>query len=916
MAIVTETWLTSHKSTITAELKSVGYDIKHSFRDDKRGGGVGIIHKANINFSPAKPHNFISFECVSSTMPRKYLGGLNVIAIYRHGAISNAQFLTEFYNFVESTQQSFNNFIVCGDFNLHFNDFLNSDIIEFNKILSSFSLTQHIKGPTHKLGNTLDFVISNPDVKVSNVNIDLQTLSDHALISFKVHTEAAITKTKLIQVRKCDNVDTFTDDLSNKVNELISIAPSHNFHEAITIYRDMCANLVDHHAPVREISIAINSQPKWMDSEFKDARRKRRSLYKKQAKSQKPQDKLDYQNCKKLVHELSVSKRKLYYSKSIADCGNSQKELSNVCNSLLDREKSSTLPQLANISPKELANRFNTFFIGKITKIRSSFNNDPFTRDADTEYHGPKLCEFQPTTDEELKKVITSKPIKASKNDHIPRFLLIPCLDVVTPLFTHLINLSLSTGCIEGLKDSIVTPLLKKQGLDSEDLSNYRPVCDIKFLHKLIEKTVLPQLNNHMTDNNLHTHCQSGYKRYHSCETLLLRVINDVLVSMDNGRCTVLLLLDLSAAFDTVDHVVLLNILYHEIGIRGIVMEWFQSYLLGRRQCTIVNGNMSDFAETCHGVPQGSVLGPVLFNIYVRSFIKAIQQAGFSIQGYADDHQIAESFRIEFQFNSLRCSIPNCLQLVSFWMSKYFLKLNATKSQVIVFHPQNQSVVIDHVIMNDNSFIKLSDVVNNLGCKMDSYLTFSHQISSTVSQGYQTIRDIGKIKKYLSKNDVQTLITQLVISRIDLYNSLLFGISSQELYRLQKLQNACTRLIYGLCKSAHVSDLFQELHWLPVRSRIIFKIVCFVYKCLHNIAPSYLSSLLEIDRNTDCTLIVPRRFHKCGDRAFSSCGPALWNACPLEVRQCTTFDNFKRQLKHHLFSNFNNYIQALHRYRC
>ena len=183
-------------------------------------------------------------------------------------------------------------------------------------------------------------------------------------------------------------------------------------------------------------------------------------------------------------------------------------------------------------------------------------------------------------------------------------------------------------------------------------------------------------------------------------------------------------------------------------------------------------------------------------------------------------------------------------------------------------------------------------------------------------QGYHIIRDIGKIKNYLSKNDLKTLINSFVISRLDMGNSLLFGIPAYELNRLQKLQNSCARLIYGLKRSANVSNLFLELHWLPIRARIIFKIVCFVYKCLHSMAPVYLSSLLEIKNDTNLTLVKPRSTRIYGDRAFSSCGPALWNALPLTVRQIPTLDNFKRHVKHHLFSNFNNYIQVLHQYRC
>ena len=155
-----------------------------------------------------------------------------------------------------------------------------------------------------------------------------------------------------------------------------------------------------------------------------------------------------------------------------------------------------------------------------------------------------------------------------------------------------------------------------------------------------------------------------------------------------------------------------------------------------------------------------------------------------------------------------------------------------------------------------------------------------------------------------------------MILRIDMGNSLLYGITGYELNRLQKLQNSCARLIYGLRRSANVSNMLHELHWLPIRARIVFKVTCFVYKCIHGMAPVYLSSLLEYKNHSNLTLARARCLTTYGDRAFSSCGPALWNALPLSVRQCQSLDLFKRQLKTHLFSNYNNYIQVLHQYRC
>ena len=467
------------------------------------------------------------------------------------------------------------------------------------------------------------------------------------------------------------------------------------------------------------------------------------------------------------------------------------------------------------------------------------------------------------------------------------------------------------------MKESVIIPILKKTGLDLDDLSNYRPVCGGLYIDKLIQKSVLVQLNDHMDSNDLHIIYQSGYKRHHGCETVLLSIVDDILLNLDNGSCCILLLLDLSAAFDTVDLDILLDILSNELGLGGTVLEWFKSFLYGRTQATSIKGCNSEFINVGCGVPQGSVLGPVLFNIYIRNFIKLLRDAGFVVHGYADDHQVTSAFRIEFQYHALGYALPRCLGIISQFMSSHFLKLNAGKSKLLVFSPHNlrDKVYINDVYLGSNLFLPVSFEAMNLGARLDSQLNFSPHISMLLSQSYKQVANIAKIRRYLTNDDVKSLVYALIMCRIDQNNSIMYGICESEIARLQRLQNSCARLIYGKKKFEHVSGLFAELHWLPIKRRIIFKALLFVFKIFIGIAPLYLITCVTITSPENRILHVPKTLTSYGDRAFSNFSPRLWNALPDFIRKANTISYFKSHLKHHLFANYDNYVRNVNRYR-
>ena len=219
-----------------------------------------------------------------------------------------------------------------------------------------------------------------------------------------------------------------------------------------------------------------------------------------------------------------------------------------------------------------------------------------------------------------IRELIIKSPTKSCTLDPIPTSLTKQCLNDFVSLITVIVNASLSAGKVpQQFKQALVTPLLKKSELDSNDMKNFRLVSNLPFISKIQEKVVLTQLKNHLSSNDLLEICQSAYRKDHSTETAVLSVFDGLLFSVDERLVSLLALLDLSATFDTLDHTILLQRLEMTDGVRGIVLDWFASYLSERFQSVIADGVVSASRPLVYGVPQGSVLGPVFFTLCTHS---------------------------------------------------------------------------------------------------------------------------------------------------------------------------------------------------------------------------------------------------------------------------------------------------------
>jgi hypothetical protein len=679
--------------------------------------------------------------------------------------------------------------------------------------------------------------------------------------------------------------------------------------ENVTNYQRTLTGILDTIAPLRSRTVRIRVNADWYNDEIRAEKQRRRQAERRWRKSKLPADRELFKVAKNRTQSMIDEAKSLHFREKVSACSDDPKQLFRVVDTLLGNSTESPLP--VHDSRVELSNRFSDFFVEKIATIQSaipSVDNPPRPQ---APLPQSQLATFQPLDVADTCALISGAAPKSCELDPLPSPL-VKDLPSLRPIITRIINQSLATGVFPmEYKSAVVRPLLKKPSLDRDSLKNYRPVSNLSFVSKLIERAVASQLASHLRNNDLMEPRQSAYRPGHSTETALLCIHNEIVCAIGEGKAVLLVLLDLSAAFDTVHHPTMLSSL-ERLGVTGTPLKWFESYLSERSQAVQIGDAKSDPAAINCGVPQGSVLGPILFTIYTSSLGALLREQGVFYHLYADDSQLLLTCDPRDPAPAV-ARMEACIRSVQAWMSCHSLKMNGDKTEILLITSKPMRKVLPDVqLCIDGHQLQPSTTARNLGVTFNRHASMESHITSVCRLSYMQLRRLRRIKKLLPRDVLESLVHAFVTSRLDYCNSLYLGIPQTQLDRLQRIQNSAARLVTDSGAREHITPVLQDLHWLPVKERVIFKVLLIVFKSVHNLTPQYLSEMITVhiptrhlrSSNQNFLTVPFTRSSFIKNSAFSVAGPTIFNSLPINIRQAESVPIFKRLLKTHLFHNY------------
>ena len=478
--------------------------------------------------------------------------------------------------------------------------------------------------------------------------------------------------------------------------------------------------------------------------------------------------------------------------------------------------------------------------------------------------------------------------------------------EVIAPIICKFIDVSLHSKIVlEDWKMSRVTPIYKGKG-DMEDLTNYRPISVISHIAKIVEKIVQSQIMNYLESHELITADQSAYLKKHNTQTSLHRVVDDWLSNIDDGLLTGMCSLDIKKCFDTINHEILLKKM-KMYGFTSDVLQWFYCYLSNRGSIVYANGECSDVRYINIGVPQGSVLGPTLFLIYINDINNYLGSAVCNL--YADDVLIYCSGE---DVKGLNDNLQSSLNCVKQWYDNNLLVVNASKSNSMLITTRQKEMFLDcdmELFLGDAK-LEHVDCCNYLGLYIDKNLNWGDYVDSLSKQLSKKVWMLSRLRCFLPHQSLVQLYKSYIQPKID-YAITVWGYSSDtNICKIQRMQNRAARAIYGIYDYVNVRgiDLLTDMNVMNVKQRRDYFMALLVFKSIYGLAPEYLCNeiTMKIEVSQRLTrhvnendVFVPDVNKEIAKSSFLYQGPTIWNQLPDYIKRCTDVEKFKNLVKKH-----------------
>ena len=906
---VNETWLNS--SVDTGEINIEGYNVirhdRNANNSDKHsGGGVAIYIEDHIpyNVRPDLANTKLESTWIEVCFPKT--SSILIGCIYRPPDSRN-DFFDELEQMLSKVMSENKETYLLGDFN---SNALNTNplMTKLTEVTSELYLNQLINEPTRVTANSatcIDLIFTSIADKVIQSGVIQAGISDHYMPYFvrKSMMPKRPVKTAYVRNYKRYNSSAFLDYLQSIPWCVLEVFddPQDMIETFVTLFNEAANKF----APMMLKRIKGLNNP-WICPEIRKLMTERDIL---KSRAIKLKDTELYEQYKRLKNQITSKCRiakqdyiRTLISKNLGDSSKMWKALKKV---LPSSRQSTTMLQVGDetyTEPADIASAFNDFFSKIGSTLASKFPAGIQTQNLYQGFEGVFSFNAIPVnfTKKELCKLQASK---STGLDGINIRLLKDAADVVAGPLTHISNASLKTGRVPSLwKKARVTPIFKSDS--ALNPSNYRPISILPATMKIFERAVQQQLVSYFKDNEILCEEQSGFRQGHSTATATIHVTDYIFKNMDNGKLTGAAYLDLKKAFDTVDPETLLFKLQC-IGIRGVEHTWFHNYLDERQQCVRFQNSLSSSATVTCGVPQGSILGPLLFIFFINDFKNCVTQC--KLHMYADDTILMCSSK---NVTDIKYDLEYDLQNAHKWFTNNKLHLNIAKCKFMLFGTDRRLQHIqppDIILANEN--LEHVKHYKYLGLWMDSTLGWKYHLEKVRNKVKQRLGILRRVRHFVDRNLCLMLCNGLVLPLFDYCDIVYSNCNITEIVKLQRLQNRAAKLILQVPFDTNTHEVLSKLKWFYLTERLFYHRCIFMFNCFNFTSPDYLKrtfSVADHGHNTRSNsrrdLQIPRCRSGCGQKTFAYQGVKAWNSLTIATRSATTLNAFKNKLKLEILS--------------